>query len=31
VVNAPEHVDIFNVIAMPTAQRNPFVLHREQV
>ena len=31
VVNAPEHVDIFNVVAMPTAQRNPFVLHREQV
>jgi 3-hydroxy acid dehydrogenase/malonic semialdehyde reductase len=31
VVNAPEHVDIFNVVVMPTAQRNPFVLHREQV
>jgi NADP-dependent 3-hydroxy acid dehydrogenase YdfG len=30
VVNTPEHVDIFNVVAMPTAQRNPFVLHREQ-
>jgi serine 3-dehydrogenase len=30
VVNAPEHVDIFNVVVMPTAQRSPFVLHREQ-
>jgi NADP-dependent 3-hydroxy acid dehydrogenase YdfG len=31
VVNAPEHVDIFNVVVMPTAQRHPFVLHREGV
>jgi 3-hydroxy acid dehydrogenase / malonic semialdehyde reductase len=30
VVNAPEHVDIFNVVVMPTAQRNPFVLHRAE-
>ena len=31
VVNAPEHVDIFNVVIMPTAQRHPFVLHRQEV
>ena len=31
VVNAPEHVDIFNVVVMPTAQRHAFVLHREEV
>jgi serine 3-dehydrogenase len=31
VVNAPEHVNVFQVVVMPTAQRNPFVLHREQV
>ena len=30
VVNAPEHVDIFNVVVMPTAQRHPFVLHRQE-
>jgi serine 3-dehydrogenase len=30
VVNAPEHVNVFQVVVMPTAQRNPFVLHREQ-
>jgi serine 3-dehydrogenase len=30
VVNAPEHVDIFNVVVMPTAQRHPMVLHREE-
>ena len=29
VVNAPEHVDIFNVVVMPTAQRHAFVLHKE--
>jgi serine 3-dehydrogenase len=31
VVNAPEHVNVFQVVMMPTAQRNPYVLHREQV
>lgn len=30
VVNAPEHVDLFEVVLMPTAQRHPFVLHREE-
>ena len=29
VVNAPEHVDIFNVVVMPTAQRHVSVLHRD--
>ena len=29
VANAPEHVDIFNVVMMPTVQRHAFVLHRE--
>jgi len=31
VVNAPEHVNVFDVVVMPTAQRSPFVLHREKV
>jgi 3-hydroxy acid dehydrogenase/malonic semialdehyde reductase len=30
VLNQPEHVSIQNVIVTPTAQRNPFVLHREE-
>lgn len=30
VVNAPEHMNLFNVVLMPTAQRSPFVLHREE-
>ncbi len=29
VVNAPEHVNITDVVIMPTAQRNPYLLHRE--
>ena len=29
VVNAPEHVDIFNVVVMPTAQRHSMIVHRE--
>ncbi|MGH7475821.1 MAG: SDR family NAD(P)-dependent oxidoreductase [Longimicrobiales bacterium] len=28
-VNAPPHVDVFQMILMPTAQRNPYVLHRD--
>jgi NADP-dependent 3-hydroxy acid dehydrogenase YdfG len=31
VVNAPDHVNVFQVLVMPTAQRSPFVLHREPV
>jgi 3-hydroxy acid dehydrogenase/malonic semialdehyde reductase len=31
VVNAPEHVNVFQVVVMPTAQRSTFVLHREPV
>ncbi|UCG52349.1 MAG: SDR family NAD(P)-dependent oxidoreductase [Candidatus Latescibacterota bacterium] len=30
VVNAPEHVNVLNLVIMPTAQRSPFVLHREE-
>lgn len=30
VVNAPEHVDIFNVVVMPTDQRHSMVVHREE-
>ncbi|HWV56684.1 MAG TPA: SDR family NAD(P)-dependent oxidoreductase [Longimicrobiales bacterium] len=30
VVNAPPHVNIVDVIMMPTAQRSPFVLHRDE-
>jgi 3-hydroxy acid dehydrogenase / malonic semialdehyde reductase len=30
VVNAPEHVDIFNLVLMPTDQRHSMVLHREE-
>ena len=29
VVNAPEHVNILDVIVLPTAQRNAYVVHRE--
>lgn len=30
VVNAPEHVNIVNMVVLPTAQRSPYVLHREE-
>jgi 3-hydroxy acid dehydrogenase/malonic semialdehyde reductase len=30
VVNAPEHVNILDMVIMPTAQRSPYVLHREE-
>lgn len=30
VVNAPEHVDIFNLVIMPTDQRHSMVVHREE-
>jgi serine 3-dehydrogenase len=30
VVNAPEHVNVLDMVVMPTAQRNPYVLHREE-
>lgn len=30
VVNAPEHVDIFNLVIMPTDQRHSMVVHREK-
>ena len=29
VANTPEHVDIINLVMMPTVQRHAFVLHRE--
>ncbi len=29
VVNSPEHVNIQDLVIMPTAQRNPYLLHRE--
>jgi hypothetical protein len=29
VLNAPSHVNIQDLLVMPTAQRNPFVLHRD--
>lgn len=29
ILNAPEHVNIQDVLIMPTAQRNPYVLHRD--
>ncbi|HSR42053.1 MAG TPA: SDR family NAD(P)-dependent oxidoreductase, partial [Longimicrobiales bacterium] len=29
VVNAPEHVDIFNVVVMPTDQRHSMVVHKD--
>ncbi len=31
VVNAPDHVNILDMVVMPTAQRNPYVLHRDEV
>lgn len=30
VVNAPDHVNILDMVVMPTAQRNPYVLHRDE-
>jgi len=30
VANAPEHVNVLNLVIMPTAQRSPYVLHREE-
>ncbi len=30
IVNRPEHVNITDVVIMPTAQRNPYLLHREE-
>jgi 3-hydroxy acid dehydrogenase/malonic semialdehyde reductase len=30
VANTPEHVNVLNLVIMPTAQRNPYVLHREE-
>lgn len=30
VVNAPEHVNVLDMVVMPTAQRSPYVLHREE-
>ncbi|MBP2681071.1 MAG: Serine 3-dehydrogenase [Candidatus Krumholzibacteriota bacterium] len=29
VTNLPEHVNVLDMVVMPTAQRSPFVLHRE--
>lgn len=29
VANAPEHVDVFNLVLMPTVQRHAMLLHRE--
>ncbi|MFQ5510470.1 MAG: SDR family NAD(P)-dependent oxidoreductase [Candidatus Krumholzibacteriia bacterium] len=30
VAGAPEHVNVLNMIVMPTAQRSPYVLHRDE-
>jgi serine 3-dehydrogenase len=30
VANAPDHVNVQNLVILPTAQRNPYVLHREK-
>ena len=30
VVTLPEHVNVLDMVIMPTAQRSPFVLHREE-
>jgi hypothetical protein len=29
VATAPEHVNITKIVLMPTAQRNPYLIHRE--
>jgi serine 3-dehydrogenase len=29
IVNAPDHVNITDLVIMPTAQRNPYIIHRE--
>ena len=29
VANAPEHVDIFNIVIMPTDQRHSMIVHKE--
>ncbi len=29
-VNAPEHVNVLTIVMLPTAQRNPYVIHREE-
>jgi NADP-dependent 3-hydroxy acid dehydrogenase YdfG len=29
VVNAPEHVNVLDMVILPTAQRSPYVMHRE--
>lgn len=31
VINAPEHVNVFNLMLLPTAQRNIYVVDREEV
>ena len=30
VANAPEHVDIFNMVILPTDQRHSMVVHKEE-
>jgi len=30
VVNAPDHVNVLDIVVMPTAQRSPYVLHRDE-
>lgn len=30
VTNAPEHVNVLEMVIMPTAQRSPYVMHREK-
>jgi len=30
VVSLPEHVNVLNMVVLPTAQRNPYVLHRKE-
>lgn len=30
VINAPPHVNVAEMVLMPTAQRNPYVLHRQE-
>jgi NADP-dependent 3-hydroxy acid dehydrogenase YdfG len=29
VINTPEHVNVLDMVILPTAQRNPYVLHRD--
>jgi NADP-dependent 3-hydroxy acid dehydrogenase YdfG len=30
VANAPDHVNVSKLVMLPTAQRNPYLIHREE-